>query len=71
MTGNALLARYVGEVTSRSGLILALYGRPHSSECAVSEHRAIIDSLEGGNAARANALMQDTSTPWPDARQSR
>ena len=59
MTGNALLARYVGEVTSRSGLILALYGRPHSSECAVSEHRAIIDSLESGNAARANALMQE------------
>lgn len=59
MTGNALLARYVGEVTSRSGLILALYGRPHSSECAVSEHRAIIDALESGDAKRANALMQD------------
>jgi DNA-binding GntR family transcriptional regulator len=59
MTGNALLARYVGEVASRSGLILALYGRPHSSECAVSEHRAIIDALESGDAKRANALMQD------------
>lgn len=59
MTGNALLARYVGEVTSRSGLILALYGRPHSSECAVSEHRAIIDALDSGNAQRANTLMQE------------
>jgi DNA-binding GntR family transcriptional regulator len=59
MTGNALLARYVGEVASRSGLILALYGRPHSSECAVSEHRAIIDALDSGDAKRANALMQD------------
>ncbi|MBX9589210.1 MAG: GntR family transcriptional regulator [Hyphomonadaceae bacterium] len=59
MTGNGLLARYVGEVTSRFGLILALYGRPHSSECAVSEHRAIIDALEDGNAQRATALMQE------------
>jgi DNA-binding GntR family transcriptional regulator len=59
MTGNALLARYVAEVTSRSGLILALYGRPHSSECAVSEHCAILDALESGDAPRANTLMQD------------
>lgn len=59
MTGNGLLVRYVAEVTSRSGLILALYGRPHSSECAVSEHRAIIDVLESGNAKRADALMQE------------
>jgi DNA-binding GntR family transcriptional regulator len=59
MTGNALLARYVAEVTSRSGLILALYGRPHSSECAVSEHGAIIAALEGGDAQAANRLMQE------------
>jgi DNA-binding GntR family transcriptional regulator len=59
MTGNALLARYVSEVTSRSGLILALYGRPHSSECAVSEHKAIIAALESGDAAGANHLMQE------------
>jgi DNA-binding GntR family transcriptional regulator len=59
MTGNGLLARYVAEVASRSGLILALYGRPHSSECAVSEHRAIIDALEAGDAKRANTCMQE------------
>ena len=57
MTGNTLLARYVGEVASRSGLMLALYGRPHSSECAVSEHRAIIDALASGNARAADSLM--------------
>lgn len=59
MTGNGLLARYVAEVASRSGLILALYGRPHSSECAVNEHRAIIDALEAGDGRRANSLMQE------------
>jgi DNA-binding GntR family transcriptional regulator len=57
MTGSALLTRYVGEVTSRSGLILAIYGRPHSSECAVSEHRAIIEALAGDDAARAGEAM--------------
>src|SRR4051812_10930724 len=42
MAGNALLERYVSELVSRCSLILALHGRPHSSECAVSEHRQII-----------------------------
>ena len=56
MTGSPVLARYVSEVASRCGLILALYSRPHSSECAVSEHRAIIDGArEGRRRARRRA----------------
>lgn len=57
MTGNALLDRYVQEVCSRCSLILALYGRPHSSECAVNEHRQIVDALRQGDAEKAMALM--------------
>ena len=57
MTGSAVLERYVSEVSSRCGLILALYSRPHSSECAVSEHRMVIDALAKGDAARAIAVM--------------
>ena len=57
MTGNALLLRYVQEVSSRCSLILAIYGRPHSSECAVSEHRQLIEALRSGDAARAADLM--------------
>lgn len=57
MAGNVHLARYVGEVTSRSGLILAVYGRPHSSECAVSEHRAVIAALVAGDARAATEVM--------------
>lgn len=57
MTGNALLLRYVQEVSSRCSLILAIYGRPHSSECAVSEHRRIIEALREGDARRASDLM--------------
>jgi DNA-binding GntR family transcriptional regulator len=52
-----VLERYVSEVSSRCGLILALYSRPHSSECAVSEHRAIIDALAKGDADKAIAVM--------------
>lgn len=57
MTGNATLIRYVNELVSRSSLILALYGRPHSSECAVSEHREILDALVAGETSRAAHLM--------------
>lgn len=57
MTGNALLSRYVQEVSSRCSLILAIYGRPHSSECAISEHRQLIDALRAGDARRAADLM--------------
>jgi DNA-binding GntR family transcriptional regulator len=57
MTGSPVLTRYVSEVASRCGLILALYSRPHSAECAVSEHRAIIAALAAGDADRATAVM--------------
>jgi len=56
-TGNTLLARYVGEVVSRSSLILALYSRPHSSECGSNEHEEIIEALARSDAAAARHLM--------------
>lgn len=57
MTENATLIRYVNELVARSSLILALYGRPHSAECAVSEHREILEALKTGNGERATHLM--------------
>ncbi len=59
MTGSPVLTRYVSEVASRCGLTLALYSRPHSSECAVSEHRAVIAALAGNDVARATAVMDE------------
>ena len=59
MTGSPVLKRYISEVSSRCGLILALYSRPHSSECAVNEHRAIITALAAGDAKRAAAVMDE------------
>lgn len=57
MTGNQLLLRYVTEVVSRCSLILTMYSRPHSSDCAVSEHIEIVDALAAGDAARAADAM--------------
>src|SRR5215468_3349907 len=59
MTGSPVLTRYVSELSSRCGLILALYSRPHSSECAVNEHRAVIAALAAGDAARAATVMDE------------
>ncbi|HEV7309222.1 GntR family transcriptional regulator [Ensifer sp.] len=57
MTNNSSLTRYVNELVARSSLILALYGRPHSSECAVSEHQELLDKLVSGKTEEAAALM--------------
>ena len=54
----ALLERYLGEVVSRCSVILALYGRPHSSECAVNEHREILVALRRRDEAAASLLME-------------
>jgi DNA-binding GntR family transcriptional regulator len=59
MTGSPVLTRYVSEVASRCGLILALYSRPHSADCAVSEHRAVIAALAGNDVAHATAVMDE------------
>ncbi len=58
MAGNTLLSRYLGEVVSRCSLILALYGRPHSADCAVNEHREIVAALRAGNAEAAVRIME-------------
>lgn len=59
MSGNALLERYLTELVTRCSLILAVFGRPHSSDCAVNEHSAIIAALREGNAEVAIALMDE------------
>jgi hypothetical protein len=34
-----------------------LYGRPHSADCAVNEHREIVAALRAGNAEAATKIM--------------
>lgn len=57
LTGNVILAGYITQLVSRCSLILALYGRPHSSDCAVNEHREIIAALRDGDVGTAARLM--------------
>ncbi len=58
LTENDVLLRYVTELVSRSSLILSLYGRPHSPDCAVSEHRELIAALDSNEREKACALMR-------------
>ncbi|MCQ8782883.1 GntR family transcriptional regulator [Mangrovibrevibacter kandeliae] len=59
MTGKPTLTRYVREIAYRSSLSLATFGRPHSPDCAISEHRAVIEAVAAGDAERAAALMAE------------
>lgn len=59
LSGNPLLMRYLSEVTTRCSLILAVYGRPHSSDCAITEHRALINALAQRDSATAMRLMAE------------
>lgn len=57
MTESPILTRYVRELCLRCGLTLALHGRPHSTECAVNEHRDIIEALIRGDEADTSECM--------------
>ena len=57
LTGSPVLIRYVQEVCRRCGLTLTLYARPHSSDCAISEHIDIVNALEKGDAEAAMRIM--------------
>ncbi|QDC10767.1 GntR family transcriptional regulator [Oceanicola sp. D3] len=58
LTGNPVLTRYVSEVVLRCSLIMSLYARSHSSDCAVDEHSQIIAAIRAGDAARAIEIME-------------
>lgn len=57
LCGNALMARYVSEVVCRCSLILAIYGRPHAADCAITEHRELVAALRRADEKTARRLM--------------
>jgi len=59
MTESSVLVRYVREICLRCGLTLALHGRPHSADCAISEHLAIIKALQDDDIETACNIMAD------------
>ena len=58
LTGNDVLARYVSEVVTRGSLIMSMYARSHSSDCAVDEHSQIIEAIRAEDEARAMEIME-------------
>lgn len=58
LADNFLLHRYLAETVSRCSVILAVHSRPHSDDCAISEHRDIIDRLNAGSADGAIDAME-------------
>jgi DNA-binding GntR family transcriptional regulator len=58
LSGNEVLARYVSDVVLRCSLIMAMYAKSHSSDCAVDEHSQIIQALRNGDADLAVSLME-------------
>lgn len=57
LSGNKILERYVSDLVMRCSLILAMYGRTHSSECAVDEHRQLIQAIRDKDVERAVQIM--------------
>lgn len=58
LTRSKPLARYVSEIVSRCSLIMALYSRPHSSECGVDEHQQVIEALRKRSPEQAMHVME-------------
>ena len=57
MTEKPILIRYVTEICYRAGLSLSTLARPHSSDCAVSEHLDLIETIRTGPREAAMELM--------------
>ncbi|EJK87388.1 GntR family transcriptional regulator [Rhizobium sp. AP16] len=57
LTDSKLLIDFISRVVSRSSLILARFGRPHSAECGIDEHIQLIEALKQLDRERATEIM--------------
>ena len=55
---HGVIAGFVEALVARSSLIIALYWRRESALCERHAHHALLDALEGGDAAAAEELMK-------------
>ncbi|MGV8938731.1 MAG: GntR family transcriptional regulator [Allorhizobium sp.] len=58
LTGSKLLIDFVSQTVSRSSLILARFGRPHSAECGIDEHIQLIEGLKNLDQATTTHIME-------------
>lgn len=54
---NAVLARYLEELTMRSSLIIGLYAQGHATLCAEDEHAGIVAALAARDEAETLSLL--------------
>ncbi|WP_188910362.1 GntR family transcriptional regulator [Aureimonas endophytica] len=57
-SGQAVLTTMLGDLLSRSSLVLALYWRRPEAFCENEAHHALVEALAGGDGERAARLMQ-------------
>ncbi len=57
LTGSKLLVDFISQIVSRSSLILARFGRPHSAECGIDEHIQLIEALKNLDQIEATRIM--------------
>lgn len=67
LTGNALLARIMRELTAQTCLVITLYDSPNIPACPQHHHDEIIDAIESGDAAGATVRMVEHLTHVEDA----
>ncbi|GAA6132422.1 GntR family transcriptional regulator [Halopseudomonas sabulinigri] len=58
LAGNQTLARFVGQLCSRSSLILAVYGHAGNLGCECNDHNQLVDLLQAGDSEQAAAFMR-------------
>ncbi len=59
LAGNRVLAEFLGELISRTSLILALYEAPGAVPCSHGEHTAVMEAVTRRDAAAAKERMAE------------
>ena len=57
IAGNAIMARMVKELVTRTSLIIGMFGAPGTSNCADNEHLEILQAFKSGNQDEGARLM--------------
>lgn len=57
IAGNRILERVVGELVTRTSLIIGMFGEAGTDNCRVDEHRCILDAVRSGDGGRGEQLI--------------
>ena len=57
IAGNRILGRVVGELVTRTSLIIGMFGEPGTDNCHVDEHECILEAIRAGDGDRGEALI--------------